>query len=90
MHTGLNTYTISCKLCHYILHLLKIVETIPTLMKAKGPVGRHVRATYDLLILLDHRLRLRTKEEVEVKNALGQRDETKSGPYFMNISLYLQ
>ena len=75
---SLNTYTISCKLCHYILNFLKILEPIPTLMEAKAPVGRHVRSTYDLLILLDHCLRLRTKEEVKIKNTLESRDKSKT------------
>ena len=42
--------------------------TPPALVEAKAPVGRHVRTTYDLLILLDHCLRLRTKEEVKIEN----------------------
>ena len=72
------TYTISCKLCHYILNFLKILETIPTLMEAKAPVGRHVRSTYDLLILLDHCLGLRTKEEVKIQNTLESKDKSKT------------
>ena len=69
---SLSTYTISRKLCHYILNLLKILETIPALVEAKAPVGRHVRTTYDLLVLLDHCLWLRTKKEVKIKNTWSQ------------------
>ena len=44
------------------------MEAISTLMESEGPVGRHVRSAYHLLILLDHCLGIRTKEEVKIKD----------------------
>ena len=50
------------------------MKTVSTLVEAQPPVGRHVRPPNHLLILLDHCLRLRTEEEVEVEDTFIQMD----------------
>lgn len=64
----MHTHSKSSVVVDDIFDLLQVVVAPPTLMKAKAPVGRHVRTTYDLLILLDHCLWLRTKEEIKIKD----------------------
>ena len=51
---------------HYLLQFLYIVVTIATLVEPQGPVRGHVGAANDLLVLLNHCLWLRAKEEVEI------------------------
>ena len=64
----MHTHSKSSVIIDNIFNLLEVMVAPPTLMEAKAPVGRHVRATYDLLILLDHSLRLRTKKKVKIKD----------------------
>ena len=52
----------------YVDEVLQALIAIPALVETQGPVGRHEWTTYDLSVLLDHCLRLRTKEEVKIKN----------------------
>ena len=63
-----DTYSISSVVGYYILYFLKVLIAPPTLVEAQTPVRRHVRSPDHLLILLDHCLWLRTKEEVEVED----------------------
>ena len=62
-------YLILSILLHYSFKCLHIGVTIATLVEAEPPVGREVWPADDLLVLLDHRLRTGTQEEIEVENA---------------------
>ena len=66
--TGIYTHTKSSVVVDDLLDFLKIMIAPPTLMESEGPVGRHVRSANHLLILLDHCLGIRTKEEVKIKD----------------------
>ena len=68
MNTNTTTYAKSGIIGYNILNFLEVTVAPPTLVEAQPPVGRHVRSTYDLCVLLDDRLGIRTKEEVEVKD----------------------
>ena len=48
--------------------VLQTLIAIPALVETQGPVRRHEWTTYDLSVLLDHSLGLRTKEEVKIKD----------------------
>jgi len=63
------SHLISSILCHHILDLLQVLVAPATLVEAQSPIGGHGRTTDHLLVLLNHIIRIRTNEEIEVQNS---------------------